>query len=64
VDLWYAPYASLRRAEIHERLGEPEAARSLYLDFLDSVRGAEPYVRDDVRRATAGLYRVGGTSAP
>jgi DNA-binding SARP family transcriptional activator/TolB-like protein len=64
VDLWYAPYASLRRAEIHERLGEPEAARSLYRDFLDSVRGAEPYVRDDVRRATAGLYRVGGTSAP
>jgi DNA-binding SARP family transcriptional activator/TolB-like protein len=59
-DLWYAPHAHLRRAEIHEQLGEMSEARALYGSFLDAVRGGEAYLSEDVGRAADGLARLGG----
>ena len=58
-DLWYAPHAHLRRAEIHEGLGEMGEARALYGSFLDAVRGGEAYLSEDVGRAADGLARLG-----
>lgn len=58
VDLWYAPHARLRRAELHERLGDAEAARALYATFLEQMRGGESYLREDIERAGDGLRRL------
>ena len=58
VDLWYAPHARLRRAELHEQMGDAEAARALYATFLEQMRGGESYLREDIERAGDGLRRL------
>lgn len=57
VDIWYAPYARLRRAELHEQLGDAEAARGLYTAFLEQMRGGEA-LREHLERASDGLRRL------
>ncbi len=57
-DLWYAAPALLRRAELHEALGEFDSARDLYAAFYERMRGAEGYLQDDLQRALDGLGRL------
>ncbi|MEN8375663.1 MAG: BTAD domain-containing putative transcriptional regulator [Gemmatimonadota bacterium] len=59
-DLWYVPHAYLRRAELHDGLGEAGPARDLYRRFLERVQGAEGYLQSETQRAMEAIARLSG----
>jgi tetratricopeptide (TPR) repeat protein len=60
-ELLYYPIAELRQAEIHQRQGRPERARSHYRRFLELWADADPVTGPMVEQARRNLDRM---SAP
>ena len=54
----YLAVSHLRRAEAHERLGEPEKAAEHYREFIDLWRDCDPELRPMVDEARRALERL------
>lgn len=57
-DVWYAPSAALRRARLHDLLGERALAAAEYRKFLALVHGGEPHLDGQTREASDALDRL------